>query len=399
MNKKLFFVAVALSVLTMVGCSDNQDPYHDTTKLWPAYSSSNKSWGYIDKSGQFAIQPMYDWVSGFSCGYALVRMGSQYTFIDTKGHTQSSPTIDDGTEFYYNYAVVESDGGYGLLNTKFTFTIQPYLYEASENIGDNGLLAAKMSSGDKWGYMNTSGEQIIQPMYDWADPFKDGGAVVYLNNKCAVIDKKNQYLIPFSDDELYNVGDGIILCWSQDGEKCSIKDLKGNVVVQPIYAEFGEPVDNKLIPAYDKNEKCGYIDYQGNVKIPFNYDAVDPFFEGYAFVKQSDALLCIDTKGQVVFRVNAPKDGSVWAETGFHNGLARIAMRENGKWWATYQYVNTQGRVVYQYDDPYASYYSSEPAHSTNATLSLRDKCHIVIENTLHFRSDRISTPLKSIAK
>jgi len=36
-------------------------------------------WGYIDKTGKFAVNPQFDWALGFSDGLAAVRIGDVAT--------------------------------------------------------------------------------------------------------------------------------------------------------------------------------------------------------------------------------------------------------------------------------------------------------------------------------
>lgn len=44
--------------------------------------------------------------------------------------------------------------------------------------GDNGLFSIKDEKSDKWGYINISGEMVIQPKYEMAFPFYEGKAFV-----------------------------------------------------------------------------------------------------------------------------------------------------------------------------------------------------------------------------
>lgn len=354
--------------MLLVGCKDTQTPQRDTTELWPAYSISAEKWGFIDAKGKFAIQPIFDDVNGFSCGYAIVEMGGELRYVDKQGNLQSPMSMDDADDFYYNYAVFEMDDNYGLLDNKMNVAIYP-MYEYLQHIGDNGLIAAKLSSSDMYGYINTKGEQKIQPMYNWADAFLDGGAVVRMGNKYGVINSKGDFTIaPIYDWGLLNMGEGLIGYMGNNG-KVGAMDLKGNIVIQPMYSGYQPLVDNSLI-AVAINDKWGYINMKGDVKIQMQYYDASSFFGGYAWVRlnENSRYTLIDTKGNVCLTLSTNEE----PVTGMHNGLALIETT-NG-----YKYIDVNGKVVYTWlDDDWKS----------PKRMSAERENSNMVEQTLHFSS------------
>ena len=58
-----------------------------------------------------------------------------------------------------------------------------YVWDFSEGL-------ARVELKDKCGYINVSGQEVIQLKYDKVKPFKEGLAHVELNGKWGYIDKK-----------------------------------------------------------------------------------------------------------------------------------------------------------------------------------------------------------------
>ena len=51
---------------------------------------------------------------------------------------------------------------------------------------------ALIKKGNKFGYINTKGSVVIEPVYEMATAFQEGFATVKLNGKMGVINKKKQ---------------------------------------------------------------------------------------------------------------------------------------------------------------------------------------------------------------
>ena len=89
---------------------------------------------------------------------------------------------------------------------------------------------------------------------------------------------------------------------------------------------------------YRKGDKWGYIDKQGEIVIPIQYDDAGFFSEGLARVRVNGKYGFIDTKGNMV--IPAVYD---WAGD-FIEGLANVEI--NGK----YGFIDTKGNIQYWED-------------------------------------------------
>ena len=372
MKKSFFYAAMLAVAVVFVGCKDTQTPETDTTKLWPAMSG--ELWGYIDANGKLAISPMYEYVNNFSCGYARVRLsgGDAPIFIDTKGKMQQA-SFDDADDFYYKYSRIVMNDLDGLMSTSFDYSCQPMFYGLGR-MSENGLVKAKLTSKDKWGYVNAKGENKIPAMYDYAGTFEGGVAVVGIGSKCGAINTKGDYVIQPMYDDLEAIGHGMIAFVQND--KLGLMNAGGKVVVQPIYDELGYLVDNDLIPAC-RNDKYGFINKSGDEKIAFVYDACSSFYEGYAVVYQNDVERVIDTKGNIVMTI--PEGDEIYSA--MHNGLALVrSYQDNGD--RVYKYVDKDYKVVYQW------IIEANPGWSAPAKkVSRQERLKNLVEETIHFDS------------
>lgn len=374
MKKSFFYAAMLAVAVAFVGCKDTQTPMTDTTKLWPAMSG--ELWGYIDANGKLAISPMYEGVCNFSCGYARVWMTNTTTpiFIDTKGKMQQA-SFDDADDFYYKYSRIEMNDLYGLMTTSFDYSCQPMFYGLGR-MSENGLVRAKLTSKDKWGYVNAKGENKIPAMYDYVDTFEGGVAVVGIGSKYGAINTKGDYVIQPMYDDLEAIGHGMIAF--EQNDRIGLMNAGGEVVVQPIYDELGYLVDNDLIPAC-RNDKYGFINKSGDEKIAFVYDACSSFYEGYAVVYQNDVERVIDTKGNIVMTI--PEGDEIVSV--MRNGLALVcSYQDNGD--VVYKYVNKDYKMVYQWTiEAQLNPGWSAPAKKASRQERLKN----LVEETIHFDS------------
>lgn len=376
--KKIFYVALAIVATMFVACKDQQTPEGDTTKLWPA-QAGGEEWGYIDAKGNMVISAMYDEVEEFSCGAARVWFDGDLLFINKKGARQTTPSYDYAYVFYYNHAVVGLDDKEGLMNNKFDMTIQPYFYELG-CMGDNGLLTAKRESNSKVEYLNAKGETKIPAMFDAADDFLGGVAVVTMGSKKGAINKAGEFTVqPTYEYGLWNMGKGLLGYGDKNG-KCGILDKNGNIVVSPIY--YGLDVVSDGLIIIKGKDKYGYINTKGENVIPEIYYNALPFYEGQAWVKQAEdgAWMSIDKKNSVVFYL-AKEESPVG---GFHNGLALIRTEDG------YKYVNKSGALVYTWTLENDDDYDWAPKKAQREQMSFRERMKEFHNMTLHFDSRKL---------
>ena len=88
-------------------------------------------------------------------------------------------------------ASVEKNGHYGYINIAGEVAI-PLEFSNAHPFSE-GLAPAANAKG-LWGYIDSKGNWVINPMYDYTDSFASGEARVMTDGKVFYIDKKNNKL-------------------------------------------------------------------------------------------------------------------------------------------------------------------------------------------------------------
>jgi len=111
--------------------------------------------------------------------YFQVMQNGKTGFRDLDGKIVIEPKFDNAEMFSEGLSTVKVDNKYGLIdeNGNYVLTLQPYEYLGSVH---NGL--ASFRANDKYGFVNTAGQEIIKPQFDWVDEFYEGLCVVRNDN-------------------------------------------------------------------------------------------------------------------------------------------------------------------------------------------------------------------------
>jgi hypothetical protein len=209
----------------------------------------------------------------------------------------------------------------------------------------------------KWGYTNATGKLTIEAMYDYAEGFYNGRAVVALNNQPSVIDEKNKRII---DTGLYiniqRYSEGLSKVTNVKLQQFFV-DVNGKKVCDvPADIYDARPFKNGLSGIAKKVEihetkfnndivnlgyKFGYMNKSGQEVIACKYDDADDFDNGFARVRVDKKFGVIDTLGNEVvkplyFNIGKFIENKAWIDVG-----------------GNYGYINNKGDVVirpiYQY--------------------------------------------------
>ena len=105
-----------------------------------ALVKTKKKWGFINKSGKFAIKPRFDLAHFFTEGVAAVKINKKWGFIDKTGNIIVEPIFDWARPFCEGFAAVQV--------------------------------------GDKWGYIDKKGKYLAKPKFRFAYDFSEGVGVV-----------------------------------------------------------------------------------------------------------------------------------------------------------------------------------------------------------------------------
>ncbi|MEM7101897.1 MAG: WG repeat-containing protein [Bacteroidota bacterium] len=169
----------------------------------------NGNWGAIDRYGILKIPFAFEDMGEFSEGLAFAKKDGQYGFIDKKGEIEIPYQFKDASNFANGVAPVliaygEFDRWWAIIGKNGGIIIED---GEIGNIPANapeingGLICILDPSTSRYGYMNSTGEWVITPQFDWAYGFSEGLASVNKDGKWGFIDKKGQTVIGYRDFE------------------------------------------------------------------------------------------------------------------------------------------------------------------------------------------------------
>lgn len=180
-----------------------------------AVQDDNGKWGFIDTTGRMVIPSQFTFVTSFSEGLACVMIGRKFGFIDKLGKVVIQPRFTSPGDFSEGLAIVRIGGKttspspyvgtYGSLGGKQVYidkkgktviTLKREVESATPFSEGLAVIEVKKRDGYLYnGYINKSGEVIIEPQFGGAENFSEELALVLLNGKWNYIDKTGQIVI------------------------------------------------------------------------------------------------------------------------------------------------------------------------------------------------------------
>ncbi len=259
---------------------DEANPFQDNGL---AIVSVDGRSGAIDRRNQYRVKPKFDSISPFTEGRAIAIDRDGFKVIDEQGSVLTAKAYSFISPYRDGLAMASAPGSaagpYGYLNLQGGEAI-PFVYESAGDFKDGkavvkvkdgeyaligrdgnrlhtynleyagglgeGLLTFKREKGGKYGYMNEQGEVVIAPQYVFAQPFRDGRAVVNmewdLGDRYGLIDPKGEYVLKPQYNRLDQLGEhrlavGYPIDASQPfiGSKYAIADDRGRFLTKPVF--------------------------------------------------------------------------------------------------------------------------------------------------------------------
>ena len=387
---------IIFALFFLVGCENpspfSNTPDEETTMLWPAGDSTG-FWGFINDKGEMVIPAKFERTYGFSGGMAKVvldddgipmpsyigyqanLMGHQQAFIDKHGKILFSlPQYYAFTDHYFYYGCCRFGcvDNIGMMDTHFNPIIPDGKYSGIRL----GVMTKDGLASSVLGYFNKAGELVISShingvdgnIYEKRDDFCDGLAVVEdymdLNDMSLVYDRycaintKGEVVIDTIYKFLQSAGNDRLLYRLKNGDyHAGLIDTQGNIITEPfITIEYNSFFgDGGLMPVKENNvganAKYGYIDKNGTLQIPYQYEYAEPFCNGYAWVRarnENSIVVCtlINLQGQKILELEPMQEPASNVCGYYHNGLCLI-FDWNKPYW--YYYMNLQGEVIYSW--------------------------------------------------
>ncbi len=242
---------------------------------------------------------------------------------------------------------------------------------------DKGNYLARVGLNDKYGFVDTTGREVVPAVYDlaggWSNNLvavnvgakgtgnrKKGGKWGYYNDRGVLV-------IPLQFDDAMRFYEGRAAV-KTDGEWGFI-DTAGNIVIPAVYDEVKEFSEGYCAVAI--NKKWGYINNKGVTVIPPAYKTAHSFKNGVAWVYQgvqTDSSILINKAGDKIASANYAGTGNfiegfakvevtdstfktgrqnIWAPGLFNRDTGKLVVLYTGDEYGTKKgFINLQGKLV-----------------------------------------------------
>lgn len=244
-----------------------------------AAARRNGKWGYVGKSGQWQILPIFDDASSFSQGLAPVKRNKSYGYIDRNGRTVIDFKFDRAYGFNEGLAATRMAG-----SREWTFIDRSgkcVIDSGFDFVGyfSEGLCSVGKHNGSLWdiGFIDTQGKLVIPYRYKMAEPFKNGFAIVYTEFSAEAAPLKIN-----TRGQVVSATAGCAICPVKVGKMwCYMKEKKMLTAAKFVSAEeFAEGLAAVQTPSFT----WGFLEERGVFLVEPKFNSASSFSEGMAVV-------------------------------------------------------------------------------------------------------------------
>ncbi len=337
---------------------------------------SGDKWGYAVSSDSLEIKAEYDFAAFFDNGVAAVRKRKKWGFIDTTGKTVLPITYREVRPFNKGLSIVVKDSLFGLINLKGEHII-PCQFDRLKYLGD-GMYGVRGKRG--WGLMNSRGDLLTPWYYDYIGKCHHGYIPVPSDGHWGLLDttgakatwfiydmisversgnfsfrigNTNHSMEPDMVDQLFRYHvfrpiqeNGVFMFQRIFPDRGgSIGDgwgwaRKDSLIIKAKYLEARD--FSQYRAAVKQDEKWGYIDTTGEMKIANRWYEAYSFSYGLGLVLGKNGYGYVNAKGKKFIK---PQYGQARS---FVEGLAAVSTNKKG--WGAWGYVDTLGNRISTFD-------------------------------------------------
>lgn len=271
--------------------------------------------GFINKRNKTVIPFRYEYCSQKG-DFIIVYRENKFGVTDLKGNEVIELNYDRISRLKDHSFVVTKERKSGLFNIeKFLFITNLNLtipIEFDDIYETNLSDIVRVKKDGKWGLFTVEGQQLTLLKYE-NDPdhelkFTEGLAPVSVNNKWGFVDSTGKEVIAPQFDEVHPFYNGLARI-TKDSSSGFI-DKSGEVVISSKYyilSDFYEGMAQVAIMddlGYGYVTQIGYMNKNGIIKTPIKYDRATNFYQGKAAVNfdvdGKNKWFLIDRKGNIV---------------------------------------------------------------------------------------------------
>lgn len=236
-----------------------------------AIVKNGSKYGVINKEGKILTPIKYSYIKDYSNGMALViDENMKGGFIDDKGIEVVSPKFKYTEDFQKNSTVVLIENKFAVIDKNGNYTIPPQ--EGRINSLGEDLYSVK--EGNKFYLKNMYNMNINNIAYDEMGAIKDRMIPIKIGDKFGYINVEGEDIIKPEYKEIGECLNGIIIAKSEINGKFGLLDYKGEFLVAPKYEYIKDRNKNTFIVGNNEGKE-GVINKFGKEILPLIYDGVN----------------------------------------------------------------------------------------------------------------------------
>lgn len=319
-------------------------------KLFPILLK--EKWGYMNQEGKVVITPKYDIAMEFNEGHAVVALGNMPCLININ----EKRVIDTGL---YEFISTYSEGSCAVRNFKKRWSyvngsgktilkLDSFIYEA--NPFHNGLARVSRQVDDitqkfgfdisrlsyRFAYLKTDGKYASEFIYRDAEDFENNIARVKENTLTYLINNKfEKKCNELTEIGKFNEGLAVII----NNGKFGYINTNGEIAI-PAQFDYASMFYNGFAEVEITGKSC-FINTQGEKQFEPKFEEIRPYGEGFAGFKQLGKYGFINAKGDLMMQ---PYYDDV---AYFVNGLCPVRKGQN--WGA----INKEGKLIFKLEFDY----------------------------------------------
>lgn len=307
--------------------------YQESPAMKSTGLTQNLSYGFIDPSGKYVVEPRYHEAEPLSQAVSPVQFSqgqlvANYGYVTGKGTIALPPTaytaepLKNGiAQFRLRHKAgnVTINGSVKAIERDYDIRLPASAFSEWLSFYNNYLLKQKLVSHPAhvattdflnpcpaensfdapFGFVDMHGEVFIKPQYEHARPFTEGLAAIQIKDKWGFINTGNKLVIPAAYDDAMCFDSGVARV--QKGELWGLVNHSGKIILPCQYksiSDFSE--DLAVVTTGEPQLTSGFVDSHGKIVIATTYGAARPFKNNFAAVKIGNRWGFINKKGELV---------------------------------------------------------------------------------------------------
>lgn len=262
-------------------------------------------WGYIDTTGLEAISCQYLHATPFSGGVASVDFIEGQGVIDLQGNWKIKPFNYQGARLklqriHDDLYIFQTDPHryeatkYGLINS-----LGEQIYTSYNKLIHNGHSIWERSEEGKYGLVSYAGESLLDIQYDTISGLLEDQVYIFQKEgKSGILDPQGKVLVDLENNfqELHPMSDEFL--GVKINNKFGFVDNIGRLRIANRYDSITHFEDN--MAAVKLLGRWGYIDKSEHLIVQPHFDLAQPFQGKLAVVKKENLFGMVNRKGQTV---------------------------------------------------------------------------------------------------